>query len=508
MIKSHPGIDTQQVFRSRDGWEFKKCDLAWRLNKNTIVYLGWVNDLTVEIKDSFLTTLQFYSIYSSASHARNMSDRAKCFFEFTGGKLDTRSLLAYRASLDASKEHYLGALKGFFFTWYEQGHPGISEAFLKTLKAWTLKGNEVGRAVLQMDSLKGPLTDIEMQGVLDGVIACYSKGQLLLEGFSLILALVHTGRRPVQIVALKIKDLLLTEKNGIAVYSINFPRAKQRHALWRSTFNTCAIDEDLWLILQLQAVDTVKRLQDLVNFTLSDSLIKEIPLFSDFVDLPHSISEKALLELLQFDYLHAAVNVCNTALTRFSEIHCVFSERTGAPLSLSPRRFRSTLGTNVARQGYGVSIVAEVLDHSNIRSAGYYIKSLSDIVERIDKAVAQQLAPLAQAFQGVLVASEKEAVRGGDSSSRISNGRVNVGTCGNYGFCGALAPIACYTCTHFQPWVDGPHEEVLNELLAGSDRVWGITKDDKIASANDRLILAVTEVVQQCARAKRATCDG
>ncbi|MNJ64240.1 hypothetical protein D3C77_601840 [compost metagenome] len=138
--------------------------------------------------------------------------------------------------------------------------------------------------------------------------------------------------------------------------------------------------------------------------------------------------------------------------------------------------------------------MAEALDHSNLQSAGCYIKSLSDIVERIDRAVARQLAPLAQAFQGVLVASEQQAVRGDDPCSRISNGRVNVGTCGSYGFCSACAPIACYTCTHFQPWLDGPHEEVLKELLASSDRVWGVTQDLKIASANDRLILAVTEV--------------
>lgn len=88
MIKSHSGIDTQQVFRSRDGWEFNKYDVVWRLNKNTTVYLGWVGDLKVEIKGSFLTTLVFYSVYSSAAHARNISERAKCFFKFTGGELD------------------------------------------------------------------------------------------------------------------------------------------------------------------------------------------------------------------------------------------------------------------------------------------------------------------------------------------------------------------------------------------------------------------------------------
>lgn len=94
--------------------EFNKNDLAWRLNKNTTVYLGWVDDLTVDIKSSFLTTLQFYSVHSSAAHARNISERAKYFFKFTGGELNTISLLAYRANLDDSKQHYLGGLKGFF----------------------------------------------------------------------------------------------------------------------------------------------------------------------------------------------------------------------------------------------------------------------------------------------------------------------------------------------------------------------------------------------------------
>ncbi|MDF9775407.1 site-specific integrase [Pseudomonas baetica] len=508
MINSQPELDARPVSRSRDGWEFNKHDRTWHLNKNNTIFLGWVDGLDEEIRQSFLTTLQYYAVTFSAAHSCNVCQRAKWFFEFSGGALDTRSLVAYRSKLAVANEHYLGGLRGFFVTWYKQGHPGIGEEFYNTLQGWVLKGNEKGRAVLQMDSLKGPLTDIEMQGVLDGVITCYSEKNLALEEFALILTLLHTGRRAIQIVGLKIKDLRLTEVKGNVSYSINFPRAKQRHVPWRSTFNTCAIDEDLWLILQLQVAATVKKLQARVAFPVSDALIQELPLFADFADVSRGTTEKELLELLRFDFLHAPVSTCGAALTRFSDLQPVFSERTGEPLHLTTRRFRLTLGTNVARQGYGISIVAEVLDHSDLQNAGYYIKSLSDIVERIDKAVAQQLAPLAQAFQGVLVASEREAVRGDDPSSRISNGRVNVGTCGSYGFCGALAPIACYTCLHFQPWLDGPHEEVLNELLDSSDRIWGVTQDVKIASANDRLILAVTEVVQRCADAKGGNADG
>ncbi len=98
----------------------------------------------------------------------------------------------------------------------------------------------------------------------------------------------------------------------------------------------------------------------------------------------------------------------------------------------------------------------------------------------------------------MLIASERDAIRGDDPSSRITNGAQGVGTCGSYGFCGALAPIACYTCNNFQPWLDGPHEAVLDGLINERDSVFEQTGDLKIASVNDRLILAVSDVVSRC----------
>lgn len=157
-----------------------------------------------------------------------------------------------------------------------------------------------------------------------------------------------------------------------------------------------------------------------------------------------------------------------------------------------------TLGSNIAREGKGELIIAEALDHSDTQNVGVYVKNLPDVVERIDKAVALQLAPLAQAFQGTLVDSEADAERGGDKNSRIGNADVNIGNCGSYGFCGAMAPIACYTCKYFQPWVDGPHEIILDGLIEKRDEVLRNTKDIKIASSNDRLILAVAQVIRRC----------
>ncbi len=180
----------------------------------------------------------------------------------------------------------------------------------------------------------------------------------------------------------------------------------------------------------------------------------------------------------------------------------IISERSGRPIHLNPNRFRYTLGTNLASEGKGVYVIAEALDHSDTQNAGVYVKNIPDIVSRIDKAVALELAPYAQAFRGVLIPSEKQARRGNDPASRISNGNGNVGSCGSHGFCGALAPLACYTCAHFQPWLDGPHEEVLDGLIQERDRVVELTGDLKVASANDRLIYAVSDVIHRCRVAK------
>jgi hypothetical protein len=153
-------------------------------------------------------------------------------------------------------------------------------------------------------------------------------------------------------------------------------------------------------------------------------------------------------------------------------------------------------------------VIAELLDHSDDSNARVYTENLPEHVNVINLAVAQQLAPLAQAFAGVLIDTEREALRGSDPDSRVrTNTSTGTGSCGHYGFCEAPAPIACYTCRHFQPWLDGPHEEVLASLHADRSRIHEMTGDSTMTSVNDRTILAVAEVIQRC-EARRVELKG
>ncbi len=153
-------------------------------------------------------------------------------------------------------------------------------------------------------------------------------------------------------------------------------------------------------------------------------------------------------------------------------------------------------------------VIAELLDHSDTQNAGVYIENIPEHVESLDKAVGHQLARYAQAFAGVLVDAEVQANRGYDLSSRIKIDGEGIGTCGSYGFCGANVPMPCYTCMHFQPWVDGPHQIVYEELLNERQRLLDVTGDKQIAAINDRSILAVANVIKRCQIRKEELAHG
>jgi hypothetical protein len=76
-----------------------------------------------------------------------------------------------------------------------------------------------------------------------------------------------------------------------------------------------------------------------------------------------------------------------------------------------------------------------------------------------------------------------------------------VGTCGNYGFC-ASGFRACYNCFHFQPWLEGPHSEVLEELYKEKRRAQDAGCAREVIDANDQLILAVEHCVSMCQEMK------
>lgn len=490
-------------FLTRYGYVVYFNKPSWKLSKDVSIPVSnaaeFLND---QMYRSYLEVLAFYAQGNSPHYVEGMHYRCRHYFDAmkTLPLFSVESLISYRSLLGKRGEPNLALLRTFIRKWHALGYDGIPNDAIRILGDWTLSGGEKGGPIRSMCPESGPLTDIEMDAVITATIEAYESGDISLFEVSLAMTVMMTGRRPGQITALKIRDL--HEISG--KYYLNVPRAKQRSdGGWRRTFKQVPIVEDLWLLLQQQAEEVYREFCE--RTSVSPELKRQLPLFPIYSAF--DASEDLSIQLAG-DRLHFRVLALQTLMARVATEIKVVSERTGATIHINAYRFRYTLGTNLGREGKGEYVIAEALDHSDTQHTGVYVKNLPEIVERIDKAVAYQLAPIAQAFQGVIIKTEREARRGGDPGSRVSNGTESLGSCGSYGFCGALAPIACYTCSHFQPWLDGAHEGILDHLLQERDRILDLTGDRKIASVNDRLILAVSDVVVRCKNMKEEAMRG
>ncbi|MHC8405666.1 site-specific integrase [Pseudomonas sp. TMB3-21] len=389
------------------------------------------------------------------------------------------------------------SLFAFLRRWHAMGLPGVQDDVVYVLDKKKLRKRETGIAVLTWDPLLGPFTPIEQVGIQDALNDAYASGRLREEIYLLAWLFIALGSRPVQLAALKVCDVVRSvAADGTESFLLLIPRAKQQNPLPRQELKPRALVSQIGRPL----FDYAQRTSERFIGEFPDT--QQAPLF------PLSQQSQYLADGPGWARFHRTSVALRRLLVSALEKLSVRSERTGAEINICAMRFRRTLGTNLAREGHGVLVIADLLDHSRTDCAGVYVAATPELAMRIEKATALYMAPLAQAFKGQLIAHEGSAVRAADRSSRIIDLRIDqsarpMGSCGSFSFCGLNAPVACYTCQCFQPWLDGPHEAVLDYLLEDAKRF----SDARIAAINDRTLLAVAEVVQLC-RSKKEQAHG
>ncbi len=491
-----PVFNLPTIVRTSSGIEFDPRLYVWSFRDalNTI-HLDFLQLIAnAEIVLGAQATLVWYAENLSSASMNACFNQFKHFCRIVSegqGELsviDVPQILSYRSSLGKKKSWKLGGLSLFFRRWHQLGIHGVTADATKLLNQLKIPGMEKGVAVTTMHSMHGPFTDIEFQAIQSATDSAYIDGHIPLSSYVMAMLFMALGMRPIQYAALKVQDVRLSEAiDGSKVYSLRIPRAKQRRQQVRNQFKERVLIPKIGELLVLHAKDVEIQF----NGLLQDP--KQAPLFP--------AQQREHEEPSGFEFHRTGSSISASLAYTLSSLK-VISERTGELMNITPYRFRRTIGTRAAIEGHGELVIAELLDHTDTQNVGVYVQATPEIVERIDRAVAMHLAPLAQAFSGVIIADESEATRKDDPASRICDPRIDpsmkpMGNCGKYGFCGSLAPISCYTCRSFQPWLDGPHEAVLNHLILERERLQ-IGSDIRIASINDRTILAVAEVVRRC----------
>ncbi|MBE0470394.1 MAG: recombinase [Methyloprofundus sp.] len=497
----------KDVFEARSGYKLTLEDNVWVLDKNVSINVYKLRGFLSEgMLESVLSVLKFYAKERAPLHVFNLFNRLLHWLNSLDVRLEAVNphfLINYRSSLDREHEWYLGTIKGFLKKWHELGYEGVSDDVVDLLNSWRLKGNVKGDVVKRLDPEQGPLTDIELQNIIEAAASLYEEDKITIDQFAMVRLLSASGRRPIQLSHMKLKDVMHgSNKNQGVAYVLNIPRAKQRGVGFRGSFKQLQVTENLWRILDLQRSNVISRFEDKFG-KLNDKVLLELPLFPDYKAIQSYDTLPELAEILHLDILHCERIALSKAAEAVIKVAEVMSERTGELININAQRFRYSVGTRAAREGYGALIIAELLDHTDTQNAQVYVQNVPEYARKINDKVGHLLVPYANAFRGIIVDNEGEARRGKDPSSRVRlNPHENVGTCGSYDFCGSRVPIPCYTCNHFQPWLDAPHEKVLQELVDERERIYQQTNDLAIASINDRTIVAITEVVSLC-RAKR-----
>ncbi|MGU2252201.1 site-specific integrase [Pseudomonas aeruginosa] len=496
--ESLPGIfSLPTVSRTKSGIEFHPREDIWQLREAASTICIKFKKLRAhpELLSGFKVVLLWYFENYAADTCRAYFHNFKHFCERISdkagqplGAVGSEEILNYKASLSSRQMGRLGSLSVLFRKWRSLGVPGVSGEAVKLLEGMRISGAPKGISVLTHDPIDGPLNDLEFDAVVAGVKKAFDSQRITLESYVLAMLFIALGQRPVQYATLKVCDVMRgAAADGGYLYSLSVPRAKQKGGFVREQFKNRLLNSSLGVLLWSHAKSVEKRFEDV----LADATLA--PLF------PATVSRYN--EPLGFEF-HRTGQSISDAFTAIIDSLRVISVRTGERINVHPYRFRRTTGSRAAVEGHGELVIAELLDHTDTQNVGVYVQSVPEIVERIDRALALHLAPLAQAFAGKIIPSEEQATRHGDSASRICDPRFNptlkpMGNCGSYGFCGALAPIACYTCQSFEPWLDGPHEAVLEYLIAERERILA-NSNMRIASINDRTILAVAEVVIRC----------
>lgn len=481
------------IARTKSGVEFEPAADRWVYQDgvgNVTLDFSGLAGLSAEVLDSAKSTFKWYAENRSPDHLENLFTRLQHFVRVIAiegrvlGSITATDLINYRGQLSGPKGWYLGTLAGLLRKWHSLGYPGVNDDAMLLLKQLRLKGNAKGVAVLTMDPDEGPYTHIEAEALQEALNSAYAAGQLEMSDFVLAWFYVLLGQRNKQYAALKVCDVQVKlDAQGNPAYAVMMPSAKRGTASPRDRLVERPLVEQFGEVL----ADYAQRVRRTFDGVLSDA--SQAPLFPSATGRTGSKGFES----------HTTANDLGQKLKNVLESLSVRSERTGRPVEVTARRFRRTIGTRAAEEGYGPLVIAGLLDHTDTQNVGVYSANSPVIIERINRATAMEMAPLAQAFVGRIAVEDPG---NGDPSRRIIDLRIDrsgkdMGKCGEEGFCGFAAPIACYTCRSFEAWVDGPHEAVLSYLLARREQLLR-TSDKRIASVNDRTILAVAAVVQSC----------
>lgn len=414
---------------------------------------------------------------------------------------------------------HVDSYRAAFRRWYDVnsdlGMPGFDPDVAADLDDLIMSRNPQGHAVLSEDPDDGPLCESDFSAMLARLnnatadtmeaVARNEVPPIPLKHLALTWMFVCYGTNPKNMRYLDEQDFMSrTLTDGRVLHQIRIPRIKKRLKDTRIEFRTRELPAEIAKLL-MKLID-----ENFRSAPRGDDVSIARPMFRTDVgrsDLDGSKFDRHRNRLSSKE-VGLIINSVMTSL----EVPTI----AGGVLRVTPRRLRYTFTARLVANGATPSEVADALDHSSTEHVMVYFSARGELVKHLSKAVAVAMAPIAQAFLGTIIKPDDDVVRGDDPTAAIHvhsptmRRLEKVGACGSYALCQEAAPIACYTCRNFQPFIEAQHELVLDALEQKRDERIAKGAHPRIIQINDRTMLAVAHVItkQQAWRERREMKNG
>ncbi|MGQ4896412.1 site-specific integrase [Citrobacter freundii] len=385
-------LENYLVLKAKDSRNnFSLNDSVWFLSKDVKLNFSYFeSNINANLLASIKETLAYTAVNFSSAYARKFFFSIKKLVVFNQGKLDKfdYGLLNrfYNAYYKISYTH-VESLKYFLIKLYELNNEFLDQEMLDLISKWKVtKPNKTTAYIERKESLR-PLSEYELKNLIWCMTKEYKEGSMTMNDYLLVMLMIYSGRRPMQIAQLKRKDLYV-KKNG---NYLNIPRLKQGDS-FRTEFSELRIGDNLFNSLsELKSVVKVF-VQSEVGDILTEEELNNLPLFID----PYFFNSTYKLdELYENNFFN--LHMSSKRITRRVQAVCKRVSK-DKNKKINSRQLRVTLATRLALKGYGLGTIAKALDHSNLKSVLSYAKNNEEFSFRIDQAINDLVSPYIASF--------------------------------------------------------------------------------------------------------------
>ncbi|WP_080669859.1 site-specific integrase [Pantoea agglomerans] len=377
-------------FKTSDGNTIFYASSIWSVDKNFTLDLNRLKKNEI-YRDKIKATFAYCAMNYSASYVRKMYFSLLHYEKEVTTDSITFSLgevRSYFSKPDFDNYTHLETIK-YFLKKFDFIFPDVlSEKTIEFIDNVKIKKPDQMKSVKTHDYKNGPFNNQQMNEIIKISAICYENEELSLLDYMILTLLAYSGRRPIQMVQLRVKDLISFNER----YFVNFPRVKQRRK-HRTEFSKVEIPESLYIHLVFLSQQTSKIIMEMLNVSLKEEQIKNLPLFINIT--PFRLGGFNMTNYLNEDHCMVSKHIGNRLISVFIKL----SKRSKVNFgSINARRFRYTLGTKAAERGFSSSAIAKALDHTTTRSVMAYVHNSVNNGVKLNKEMNSSMLSLAGLF--------------------------------------------------------------------------------------------------------------